>query len=65
MDGDEWFRQAYRVKGWNIVILTNERLIILDTNLQTLSELGQLITGFDEYLYSWNAITLTHKASEQ
>ena len=60
MDGDEWFRQAYRVKGWNIVILTNERLIILDTNLQTLNELGQLITGFDESLYSWNAITLTH-----
>ena len=31
--GDELFRRTYWIKDWHIMIMTNERLIILDTNL--------------------------------
>ena len=65
MENDEWFRKAYWVRGWNIVIMTNERLIILDINLQTVKELSQFVQDFDEKIYSWNTITLAHKNSKQ
>ena len=55
--GDELFRRTYWIKDWHIMIMTNERLIILDTNLTELKNLGQSVSDFDPKTYSWSLMT--------
>ena len=61
MDDDEVFGRAYWIKGWHLVIITNERLIFLDTNLNILDKLGQFVTDFFYGAYSFNLVTTSHK----
>ena len=42
------------------MILTNERLIILDINLDELKNFGQTVSEFDPRTYSWSLMTLSH-----
>ena len=42
-------------------MMTNERILILDTNLNILTDLGQLIADFDPCSYSWSLMTESHE----
>ena len=42
-------------------MMTNERILILDTNLNVLIDLGQLIDNFDPCSYSWSLMTESHE----
>ena len=59
-DDDELFRRAYWVKDWHLIVMTNERIIVVDTDLNELKKLGQFIGGFVEVAYQWNIITTCH-----
>ena len=50
-DDDELFRRAYWIKDWHIMIMTNERILILDTDLNILKGLGQFVADFEAVAY--------------
>ena len=60
-ESDEILRKAYWFKDWHILIMTNERILILDINLNVLTDLGQLLEDFDSCSYSWNLVTESHE----
>lgn len=41
--------------------MTNERILILNTNLDVLTDMGQLIDEFDSCSYSWSLMTESHE----
>ena len=43
------------------MVMTNERIFILDTDLNTLKGLGQFVADFAAVAYQWNIITTSHQ----